>query len=32
MEALIVTEIVYQPAGRDVPGELERFMAAVGHR
>jgi 5,10-methylenetetrahydromethanopterin reductase len=25
-----VTEIAYQPAGRDIPGELERFMAAVG--
>ncbi len=25
-----VTEIAYQPGGRDIPGELERFMAAVG--
>jgi 5,10-methylenetetrahydromethanopterin reductase len=25
-----VTEIVYQPAGPDIPGELERFYAAVG--
>ena len=25
-----VTEIAYQPAGGDIPGELERFMAAVG--
>lgn len=25
-----VTEIVYQPAGGDIPGELERFVAAVG--
>jgi 5,10-methylenetetrahydromethanopterin reductase len=25
-----VTELVYQPAGDDVPGELERFLAAVG--
>jgi 5,10-methylenetetrahydromethanopterin reductase len=25
-----VTEIVYQPAGDDIPGELERFVAAVG--
>ena len=24
-----VTEIVYQPAGPDIPGELERFFAAV---
>ena len=24
-----VTEIVYQPAGPDIPGELERFYAAV---
>jgi 5,10-methylenetetrahydromethanopterin reductase len=24
-----VTEIVYQPAGEDIPGELERFLAAV---
>jgi 5,10-methylenetetrahydromethanopterin reductase len=24
-----VTEIVYQPAGADIPGELERFLAAV---
>ncbi len=25
-----VTEIAYQPGGRDIPGELERFMSAVG--
>lgn len=25
-----VTEVAYQPAGRDIPGELERFIAAVG--
>lgn len=25
-----VTEIAYQPAGRDIVGELERFIAAVG--
>jgi 5,10-methylenetetrahydromethanopterin reductase len=25
-----VTELVYQPAGGDIPGELERFLAAVG--
>lgn len=25
-----VTEVVYQPAGNDIPGELERFFAAVG--
>ena len=24
------TEIVFQPAGANIPGELERFMAAVG--
>ncbi|MEO9200194.1 MAG: hypothetical protein ABI206_15710, partial [Antricoccus sp.] len=24
-----VTEIAYQPAGADIPGELERFIAAV---
>jgi 5,10-methylenetetrahydromethanopterin reductase len=24
-----VTEVVYQPAGPDIPGELERFLAAV---
>lgn len=24
-----VTEVVYQPAGPDIPGELERFMAAA---
>jgi 5,10-methylenetetrahydromethanopterin reductase len=24
-----VTEIAYQPAGADIPGELERFMTAV---
>ena len=25
-----LSEIVYQPAGRDIPGELERFIKAVG--
>jgi 5,10-methylenetetrahydromethanopterin reductase len=25
-----LTEIAYQPAGRDIPGELRRFIAAVG--
>lgn len=25
-----VTEIIYQPAGSNIPGELERFVAAVG--
>jgi len=25
-----VTELVYQPAGRDIPGELERFIDAAG--
>jgi hypothetical protein len=25
-----VTEIAYQPAGDDIPGELERFIDAVG--
>jgi 5,10-methylenetetrahydromethanopterin reductase len=25
-----VTEIAYQPAGNDIPGELQRFIAAVG--
>lgn len=25
-----LTEIAYQPAGSDIPGELERFIAAVG--
>jgi 5,10-methylenetetrahydromethanopterin reductase len=30
LEAAGVTEIAYQPAGRDIPGELERFMEAVG--
>jgi 5,10-methylenetetrahydromethanopterin reductase len=25
-----VTEIAYQPAGDDIPGELKRFIAAVG--
>ncbi|MGE0601904.1 MAG: LLM class flavin-dependent oxidoreductase [Dehalococcoidia bacterium] len=30
VEAAGVTEIAYQPAGPDIPGELERFMAAVG--
>jgi len=24
-----VTEVVYQPAGADIPGELDRFFAAV---
>ena len=27
LEAAGVTEIAYQPAGPDIPGELERFMA-----
>jgi 5,10-methylenetetrahydromethanopterin reductase len=27
--AIGVTEVVYQPAGADIPGELERFIAAV---
>ncbi len=31
LEAAGVTEIAYQPAGPDIPGELERFMA-VGLR
>ncbi len=30
LEAAGVTEIAYQPAGRDIPGELERFIGAVG--
>ena len=30
LEEMGVTEIAYQPAGPDIPGELERFMAAVG--
>jgi 5,10-methylenetetrahydromethanopterin reductase len=25
-----LTETIYQPVGRDIPGELERFMRAVG--
>ena len=25
-----LSEIAYQPAGRDIPGELERFINAVG--
>jgi 5,10-methylenetetrahydromethanopterin reductase len=25
-----VTELAYQPAGDDIPGELKRFIAAVG--
>ena len=25
-----VTELAYQPAGPDIPGELERMRAAVG--
>ena len=25
-----VTEVAYQPAGRDIPGELARFIDAVG--
>jgi 5,10-methylenetetrahydromethanopterin reductase len=29
LEAAGVTEIAYQPAGPDIPEELERFMAAV---
>ncbi len=35
LEAAGATEIAYQPAGPDIPGELERFMAAaasVGER
>jgi len=30
LESIGVSEIAYQPAGPDIPGELERFMAAVG--
>ena len=30
MEASGVTEFAYQPAGPDIPGELERMMAAIG--
>jgi len=30
LEAAGVTELAYQPAGPDIPGELERMMAAVG--
>jgi 5,10-methylenetetrahydromethanopterin reductase len=29
MAARGVTEIAYQPAGGDIPGELERFMTAI---
>jgi 5,10-methylenetetrahydromethanopterin reductase len=29
-EGIGVTEIAYQPAGRDIPGELQRFIDAVG--
>lgn len=29
LEGIGVTEIAYQPAGSDIPGELERFMDAV---
>lgn len=29
LDAAGVTEIVYQPAGEDIPGELERLIAAV---
>jgi 5,10-methylenetetrahydromethanopterin reductase len=29
LEAAGVTEIAYQPAGPDIPGELQRFIAAV---
>lgn len=29
LESLGATEIAYQPAGPDIPGELERFAAAV---
>jgi 5,10-methylenetetrahydromethanopterin reductase len=30
MEAAGATEVAYQPAGPDIPAELERFIAAVG--
>jgi 5,10-methylenetetrahydromethanopterin reductase len=30
LESAGVTEIAYQPAGSDIPGELERFFTAVG--
>jgi 5,10-methylenetetrahydromethanopterin reductase len=30
LEAAGATEIAYQPAGPDIPGELERFAAAAG--
>lgn len=30
LEAAGVTEIAYQPAGGDIPGELERFRSALG--
>jgi 5,10-methylenetetrahydromethanopterin reductase len=29
LEAAGVTELAYQPAGQDIPGELERFIAAA---
>jgi 5,10-methylenetetrahydromethanopterin reductase len=29
LEAAGATEVAYQPAGPDIPGELERFMAAA---
>jgi 5,10-methylenetetrahydromethanopterin reductase len=30
LEAAGATEIAYQPAGPDIPGELERFAQAAG--
>jgi 5,10-methylenetetrahydromethanopterin reductase len=30
LQEIGITEIAYQPAGRDIPGELERFIDAVG--
>jgi 5,10-methylenetetrahydromethanopterin reductase len=30
LESAGATEIAYQPAGPDIPGELERFAAAAG--
>jgi 5,10-methylenetetrahydromethanopterin reductase len=30
MEAAGVTELAYQPAGPDIPGELERMREAIG--
>jgi len=30
LEAAGATEIAYQPAGPDIPGELERMRAALG--